>query len=170
MLPSTHTLFKLLAPNSLPWVFDSPEFILASVLVTVGFSELYVYSTFLVFFFIQNNFFFKPCLNLSYNFLRPITQLSRGPQYLRKLHGQEEFLDLISFTFKECLRCLENRQKTALGVWWLRFVRWINLLHKLSLASLPDSKLSTKKFFKEFLALEENRYPYILLYHCIFKQ
>lgn len=96
-------------------------------------------------------------MKLRHHYLSPIRELSRGPQYLRNLHGQEEFLDFISFTFKACLKAFEGRQKTALGVWWLRFERWINLLDELGLASLPKTRKTAKNIFKEFLENEENR-------------
>ncbi|KAK6620822.1 hypothetical protein RUM43_011118 [Polyplax serrata] len=132
LLPTSHTIQKLLVPDALPWIYDSPEYLFSSLLSS-------------------------PAVQLQSQYLKPLTHLSRGPQYLRRLHGQKEFLDLISFTFEACFKGLQGKQKTAIGGWWLRFERWIHLLNELKLASLPEDRKSAKKFFKDFLALDENR-------------
>lgn len=88
----------------------------------------------------------------------------RGPQYLRRFHGQSEFLDLIFKTFEGCINCLNGRQKSSIGVWWLRFQRWINILDKNEIAKLPPERKKPKIIFKEFLKIPENRDN--LLYYC----
>lgn len=66
----------------------------------------------------------------NHNLLKDTHMLAVGPQYLKTLPGQEEYLDFLLALLKNCIDCLENRDKLAVTVWWFRFQRLLVVLDK----------------------------------------
>ncbi|RZB41006.1 NRDE2 -like [Asbolus verrucosus] len=86
------------------------------------------------------------------------SRLSVGPQYLKVLPGQQEYLDFVLTTMKSCGDCLTGDDKTAATVWWLRFQKLLIILEKLGRFKMPQGfNKKIKSNVKNFLKQEENR-------------
>lgn len=64
------------------------------------------------------------------NLLKDTHMLAVGPQYLKTLPGQEEYLVFLLTLIKNCIDCLEGKDKLALTIWWFRFQRLLIVLDK----------------------------------------
>lgn len=112
---------------------------------------------------------FQPLLKPSGVMLAQHLPPSPPPQYLRALPGQREFLKLAVEVFHLILGAVTGRQRVAVGVWYLRFRRWLDELARLQRFQPPSGSPKTKTVFKEFLKRDENRY--VVYYpHLVFSQ
>ncbi|KAF5295114.1 hypothetical protein FQA39_LY13265 [Lamprigera yunnana] len=92
------------------------------------------------------------------NFLKDTQRLAVGPQYLKTFPGQEEYLEFLLSTIKNCIDCLHDKEKIAVTIWWFRFQRLLIVLDKenrLKLSLILKKKL--KSSMKQLLKMEENR-------------
>ncbi|EEZ98481.1 nuclear exosome regulator NRDE2 [Tribolium castaneum] len=86
------------------------------------------------------------------------SRLSVGPQYLKVLPGQEEYLSFVLTTMKSCTECLSGDDKIAMTVWWLRFQRLLIILEKQGRFKMPQGLAKKiKSNVKNLLKQEENR-------------
>lgn len=88
-----------------------------------------------------------------------------GPQYLKILPGQEEYLQFVLTIMKNCIDCLTGCDKIAATVWWLRFQRLLLILDKQNRFKMPQNLYKKVKFnIKNLLKQEENRNN--VIYYC----
>lgn len=88
-----------------------------------------------------------------------------GPQYLKILPGQEEYLQFVLTIMKNCTDCLTNCDKIAATVWWLRFQRLLLVLDKQNRFKMPQNLFKKiKSNIKHLLKQEENRNN--VIYYC----
>ncbi|KAL0275807.1 UNVERIFIED_CONTAM: hypothetical protein PYX00_003548 [Menopon gallinae] len=139
LLPFRHSIFRLLFKNPLPWTLDSPEIILSSA-------------------------FHTPAADFKIDYLKHVIHVIRGPQYIKNVEGQMDFLALIQKTFQDCIKILDGKQRMAVSLWWLRFSRWLYILDKHTLASVQDQGKKTKNIFKDLMRSEGNRDN--LMFYC----
>lgn len=134
LLPCRHTTMQGLGLDYVPWAVDSIETLLSM------FFPLYP-------------------LNLrNKNLLRDTQRLAVEPQYLKTFPGQEEYLEFLLTTIKNCIDCLNGKEKIAVSVWWFRFQRLLIVLDKeerFKMSSFLKKKL--KNSMKQLLKSEENR-------------
>ncbi|KAF5273086.1 hypothetical protein FQR65_LT04828 [Abscondita terminalis] len=134
ILPCRHTTTHELGLDYVPWALDSIEILLPMFL------PLY------------------PIDLSNKNFLKDTQRLAVGPQYIKTFPGQEEYLEFLLATIRNCIDCLSNKEKTAVTVWWFRFQRLLIVLDKenrLKISSTFKKKL--KNSMKQLLKMEENR-------------
>jgi hypothetical protein len=92
-------------------------------------------------------------------------RLSVGPQYLKVLPGQEEYLNFVLSTMKSCAECLTGDDRTATTVWWLRFQKLLIILEKENRFKLPQGfGKKIKSNVKALLKQEENRSN--IIFYC----
>lgn len=85
-------------------------------------------------------------------------KLAVGPQYLKAMPGQEEYLKFILTVMKNCSECLIGDDQLAVTIWWFRFQRLLIILEKKKQIKLSDQiKKQIKKNSKDLLKLPENR-------------
>lgn len=134
VLPCRHTTMQGLGLDYVPWALDSIEILLPMFL------PIY------------------PVNLANKNFLIDTQRLAVGPQYLKTFPGQEEYLEFLLSTIRNCIDCLNGKEKTAVTVWWFRFQRLLIVLDKenrLKISSAFKKKL--KGSMKQLLKMEENR-------------
>lgn len=133
LLPCSHITMQELGLDYVPWALDSIESLL----------PLYM-----------------PVHNV------PIFQtgflsdhrLANGPQYLKVLPGQEDYLEFILSTMKNCFECLQGVDKIAVTVWWIRFQRLLVILNNINLFKMTSNlRKKIKGNLKSLLKEEENR-------------
>lgn len=134
LLPCRHNTMQSLGIDYVPWALDSVEFILPVFYPMHG-------------------------VDTSNKHLLKYTQkLAVGPQYLKTLPCQEEYLQFVLRIMKTCAESLTGNDQTALTVWWFRFVRLLFLLDKSGDFRMSAAfKKSLKAGVKALLAKEENR-------------
>lgn len=127
LLPCRHTTMQELGLDYVPWGLDSVESLLPV------FFNLYP-------------------IDLTNKYLLKDNKLAVGPQYLKVIPGQEEYLQFILFTMKNCFDCLSGSDKKAIIVWWFRFQRLLVILDKQERFKLTVSlKKKIKNNFKNLL-------------------
>lgn len=105
LLPCRHNTMQELGLDYVPWALDSVESLLPV------FFSLYP-------------------IDLSNKYLLKDNKLAFGPQYLKVIPGQEEYLQFVLATMKNCIDCLNGSDKKAMIVWWFRFQRLLVMLDK----------------------------------------
>ncbi|CAG9815549.1 unnamed protein product [Phaedon cochleariae] len=133
LLPCRHTTMQDLGLDYVPWSLDSIEPLLSMFLP--------IYP-----------------VEMENEHLWTDNRLAVGPQYLKKLPGQEEYLEFILKIMENSSDCLSGDNKIAITVWFFRFQRLLIILDKSTLLILADSfKKKIKKTVREFLKHDENR-------------
>lgn len=133
LLPCHHTTMQDLGLDYVPWSLDSIEPLLSMFLPSY------------------------PIKVVDTNFLRD-QKLAVGPQYLKSMPGQEEYLKFVLQVMKNCSECLSGVDKLAVTIWWFRFQRLIIVLDKeKSLKLSVQIKKQMKKDSKELLKIPENQ-------------
>lgn len=133
LLPCRHTIMQNLGLDYVPWSLDSIEPLLSLFL------PLY------------------PVEIVDENFLKAY-KLSVGPQYLKTMPGQEEYLKFILNVMKGCADCLSGTDKLVITIWWFRFQRLLIILDTKKYTKLSDQmKKLIKKNAKDVLKAQENR-------------
>lgn len=133
LLPCRHTTMQDLGLDYVPWSLDSTEPLLSV------FFPLY------------------PVDVVTPNFLKD-NRLAVGPQYLKTLPGQEEYIQFILLIMKRCSECLNLNYKIGFTIWLLRFQRLLLILDKYNRFSMTDAfRKQIKRNVKELLKCEENR-------------
>lgn len=103
--------------------------------------------------------------NKTINFLDDIGHFSVGPQYLKTNPGQAEYLEFLVNVIKRCGDCLENEERTAIFIWWLRFEKLLIVLDKDNKFKMPTGRIKKiKSEIKNFLKVPENRNN--ILFYC----
>ncbi|KAK5650391.1 hypothetical protein RI129_001420 [Pyrocoelia pectoralis] len=134
LLPSRHTTMQGLGLDYVPWALDSIETLLPMFL------PLY------------------PIDLTNKNFLVDTQRLAVGPQYLKTFPGQEEYLDFLLATMKNCTDCLQGKEKIAVTVWWFRFQRLLIVLDKEGRLKMSSGfKKKLKSSMKQLLKSEQHR-------------
>lgn len=105
LLPCRHITMQELGLDYVPWSLDSVESLLPV------FFNLYP-------------------IDLTNKYLLKDNKLAVGPQYLKVIPGQEEYLQFVLTTIKNCIDCLSGCDKKAVIVWWFRFQRLLVALDK----------------------------------------
>lgn len=127
LLPCRHNTMQDLRLDYVPWALDSVESLLPI------FFNLYP-------------------LDLRNKFILKDNKLAVGPQYLKIIPGQEEYLQFVLTTMKNCIDCLQGVDKKAVIVWWFRFQRLLIVLDKQDRFKLPTTiKKKIKNNFKNLL-------------------
>ncbi|CAH0553769.1 unnamed protein product [Brassicogethes aeneus] len=133
LLPCRHTTMQDLGLDFVPWALDSLESLLPIYLSLNGVDTL------------------KKSVFIDH-------KLAVGPQYLKNLPGQDEYLDFILTTIKNCSDCLTGDDKIAVTVWWFRFQRILIVLNNVGGFNMSSNlKKKIKNNIKNLLKLEENR-------------
>ncbi|XP_065170801.1 nuclear exosome regulator NRDE2 [Atheta coriaria] len=114
LLPCRHVTMKEFGIDYVPWSLDSIETLLPM------FYPLFP-------------------LEISNKLLCNAQKLVVGPQYLKTLPGQEEYLQFILTVMTSCGKCLGGREKLAITVWWFRFLRLLTILEKLDMFKVTAS-------------------------------
>lgn len=134
LLPCRHTTMQKLGLDYVPWALDSVESLLAAYLPLhpVDISNKYL--------------------------LLNTTKLTVGPQYLKVFPGQEEYLQFVLETMKNCADCLIDNDREAVIVWWFQFQKLLFILEKFGHLKMTNAfKKKLKSGLKNFLKQEENR-------------
>ncbi|KAK9878867.1 hypothetical protein WA026_003698 [Henosepilachna vigintioctopunctata] len=133
LLPCRHNTMQEVGLDHVPWALDSIETVLPI------FFEMY------------------PINSHQENFLIDF-HLVVGPQYLKVLPGQEEYLNFMLNVMQRCIDCLKGKDKCSLIIWWLRFQRLLIILNNNGRFKLPDNiKKYIKSNVKSLLKKPENR-------------
>lgn len=133
LLPCRHNTMQDLGLDYVPWALDSVESLLPV------FFNLYPLD-------LTNKYLLKDC------------KLAVGPQYLKVIPGQEEYLEFILITMKNCIDCLSGFDKKAVIVWWFRFQRLLVALDKQERFKLTATlKKKIKNNFKNLLKEPSHR-------------
>ncbi|KAL3278774.1 hypothetical protein HHI36_016300 [Cryptolaemus montrouzieri] len=133
LLPNRHITMEQLGLDYVPWALDSIE-----TLLPIFFS---IYP-----------------LNLELGNFCIDYQLAVGPQYLKVLPAQEEYLNFVLSVLQKCIDCSEGENKTALIVWWFRFQRLLIILDKKGKFGMPPNiKKNIKSNIKTLMKKSENR-------------
>ncbi|KAL1506233.1 hypothetical protein ABEB36_005630 [Hypothenemus hampei] len=134
LLPCRHSTMQDLGLDYVPWSLDSIEALLPI------FFPIYPVDTF------------------NKSFLLDTTRLVVGPQYLKALLGQEEYLNFVLTIMELCAECLKDRDRLSARVWWFRFQRLLIILDAQGRFKLPEYfKKKIKTSVKELLKRDENR-------------
>lgn len=127
LLPCRHNTMQQLGLDYVPWALDSVE-----SLLPVCFS-LYP-------------------VDLTNKYLLKDNKLVVGPQYLKVIPGQEEYLQFVLATMKNCIDCLLGADRSAVVVWWFRFQRLLVMLEKQDRFKMSSAlKKKIKNNFKNLL-------------------
>lgn len=133
LLPCRHTAMQELGLDYVPWALDSIESLLPM------FFPMYPVNT-------ENKYFLRDY------------RLAVGPQYLKVLPGQEEYLEFLLRTMSSCIDCLNGNDKVAVVVWWFRFQRLLLVLEKQNRFKVSAGfKKRIKSNLKGLLKQEANR-------------
>ncbi|CAG9772949.1 unnamed protein product [Ceutorhynchus assimilis] len=134
LLPSRHATMQDLGLDYVPWSLDSIEMLLPV------FVPLY------------------PVDTLNKNLLKDTDRLAVGPQYLKVLPGQEEYLNFVLSVMEGCAECLEGKDQIAVRIWWFRFLRLLIILDIQKRFKLPSNfKKQIKSSIKDLLKREQFR-------------
>ena len=111
LLPYRDQQVQHLGLTNVPWAYDSIETMLSIFLPMYEHGNIRSDET---------------------DILQQSIKLSVGPQYLRTHPGQEEYLNFVLKTVKQCGMCFANniKQQIALNVYWLRFERLLVILER----------------------------------------
>lgn len=133
LLPCRHTTMQDLGLDYVPWSLDSVESLLPIFLPSF------------------------PVVVIDEHFLKN-HKLAVGPQYLKSMPGQDEYLKFVLNLMKSCSECLSENDKLAVTIWWFRFQRLLILLDNIKYIKLSDkTRKQIKKDCKDMLKLAENR-------------
>ncbi|KAJ8965402.1 hypothetical protein NQ314_004154 [Rhamnusium bicolor] len=133
LLPCRHCTMQDLGLDYVPWSLDSIEPLLPV-------------------------FFPLFPIDISNKSLLNDSRLAVGPQYLKLLPGQEEYLEFILIVMQNCADCLTGNDQTAIRVWWFRFQRLLIILDRLQRFKMTDYfKKTMRKKMKLLLKQDENR-------------
>lgn len=133
LLPCRHNTMQELGLDYVPWALDSVESLLPV------FFSLYP-------------------IDLTNKHLLKDNKLAVGPQYLKIIPGQEEYLQFVLATVKNCIDCLSGDDKKAVIVWWFRFQRLLVMLDKQERFKMSASlKKKIKANFKNLLKEPSHR-------------
>ncbi|XP_060526310.1 nuclear exosome regulator NRDE2 [Cylas formicarius] len=134
LLPCRHCSMQDLGLDYVPWSLDSVESLLPV------FVPLY------------------PVDTVSPNLLKDTARLAVGPQYLKTIPGQDQYLNFVLTVMENCADCLNGRDQIAVRVWWFRFQRLLVILDKLGRFKMPPYlKKKIKAGIKNLLKTEEHR-------------
>ncbi|KAJ3665779.1 hypothetical protein Zmor_001254 [Zophobas morio] len=140
LLSTRHSTMQDLGLDYVPWALDSIESLLSAFLPLFP-------------------------IDLTNPYLIIDNRLSVGPQYIKVLPGQEEYLDFVLTIMKSCTECLTGDDKTATTVWWLRFQKLLIILDKQNRFKMPQGfSKKIKSSVKNLLKQEENRSN--ILFYC----
>lgn len=127
LLPCRHNTMQDLGLDYVPWALDSVESLLPI-------------------------FFTLYPLDLRNKYILKDNKLAVGPQYLKVIPGQEEYLLFVLTTMKNCIDCLTGPDKKAVIVWWFRYQRLLVVLDKQERFKLTGAlKKKIKNNFKNLL-------------------
>ncbi|XP_018578784.1 protein NRDE2 homolog [Anoplophora glabripennis] len=133
LLPCRHTTMQELGLDYVPWSLDSIEPLLSVFL------PLYP-------------------IDITNENLLNDSKLTVGPQYLKVLPGQEEYLKFILIVMQNSADCLTGDDKFAVTVWWFRFQRLLIIMEKLKRFKIGEQfKKQMKKNMKSLMKQEGNR-------------
>ncbi|ENN72623.1 hypothetical protein D910_02209 [Dendroctonus ponderosae] len=133
-LPCRHSTMQDLGLDYVPWCLDSIETLLPVFLPMYSID-------------ISNK-----------NLLRDTNRLAVGPQYIKALPGQEEYLSLIMAVMESCAECLKNQDQLAVRIWWFKFQRLLIILDVQGIFKIPPNfKKKIKTNVKDLLKREEYR-------------
>lgn len=133
LLPCRHSTMQELGLDYVPWAVDSIESLLP------------------IFFPIYP-------IDLDNKYLLCDNKLAVGPQYLKVLPGQEEYLEFALITMKNCIDCLNGTDQAAVIVWWFRFQRLLLILEKLQRCKMSQNfRKRIKNNMKNLLKQEAYR-------------
>lgn len=133
LLPCRHTTMQELGLDYVPWSLDSIE-PLSSVFLPLF-----------------------PLDTANHNLLNE-NKLTVGPQYLKVLPGQEEYLKFILIVMQNSADCLTGDDKDAVTVWWFRFQRLLIIMERLQRFKIGEQfKKQMRKNMKLLMKREENR-------------
>ncbi|XP_066147669.1 nuclear exosome regulator NRDE2 [Euwallacea fornicatus] len=134
LLPCKHCTMQDLGLDYVPWSLDSVEALLPI------FMTQYSVNT------------------LNSNLLNDTGRLTVGPQYLKALPGQEEYLNFVLSIMENCAECLKGQDQTSVRVWWFRFQRLLITLENQGRFKMPSYlKKRIKSSIKDLLKREDCR-------------
>lgn len=134
LIPCRHATMQDLGLDYVPWSLDSIECLLPVFL------KLY------------------PVNTLHDNLLKDINRYAVGPQYLKVLPGQEEYLNFILTLMENCTDSLNGLDQISVRIWWFRFQRLLIVLQKRGHFKMSDQlKKRIKSSIKNLLKKEQHR-------------
>lgn len=133
LLPCRHTTMSELGLDYVPWSLDSIETLLSVFLPPIS-------------------------IELNLDLLKYLQKLIVGPQYLRVLPCQEEYLEFVLKVMQNCAERLLNDEKNVIIIWWFRFVRLLAGLERNNLIKITEGfKKKLKGLVKNVLKKDEFR-------------
>ncbi|KAJ8921529.1 hypothetical protein NQ315_003147 [Exocentrus adspersus] len=133
LLPCRHTTMQELGLDYVPWSLDSVEPLLAVFLPLFP-------------------------IDIANKSLLNDNKLTVGPQYLKVLPGQEEYLRFILMLMQNSAECLTGDDKVAVTLWWFRFQRLLLILEKLQRFKIGEQfKKQMRRNMKLLMKQEGNR-------------
>lgn len=134
LLPCRHSTMQDLGLDYVSWSVDSIEALLSV------FVPLY------------------PVDTTNENLLKDTNRLAVGPQYLKALPGQEEYLHFVLSVIENCAECLKNQDQISVYMWWFRFQRLLIILDNQGRFKMPSYlKKKIKSDIKTLLKKAEHR-------------
>lgn len=133
LLPCRQTTMTELGLDYVPWALDSVE-----TLVSI-FLPMYP-------------------VDIGNDLLKYTQKLAVGPQYLKALPCQEEYLEFVLKIMQNSFEALLGEEKTSLAVWWFRFIRLLVSLERDETFRMSERlKKRMKSDIKNVLKQEEFR-------------
>lgn len=136
LLPCRHVTMQNLGLDYVPWALDTIEPILAT-------------------FYPNFPLIFNNDKSLSINFQHFFTN---GPQYIKLLPGQEEYLTFLLNLMKTSANYLTNNDQTACIIWFIRFLHLLLILNKQGKFKITlNLTKMIKQQIKDLLKIEQYR-------------
>ncbi|KAF7282010.1 nuclear exosome regulator NRDE2 [Rhynchophorus ferrugineus] len=143
LIPSRHATMQELGLDYVSWSLDSIESLLPIYL------ELY------------------PIESSNHNILEDMMGFTAGPQYLKAIPGQMEYLKFVLSVMESCADRLQGNDQISVRIWWFRFQRLLIVLKRNGLFRGDFSEKTLRASVKNLLKKNQHNELYYVEYALI---